>query len=439
MEQEISKKMMDSQNAQLAGPHPHLKLRRVASLAVFFGLIAVLGLVGLHAPRAAASDTTLTLTPPQIPVPASYFNLNILFYPAHEIAWPSVPFYGWRAWHALWFDLEPQKGQWKWNHLDELVGKAQQHNSELMLILSYSPGWASRNPGQDGDWKPGTVGPVNDMNDWRDYVRAVGTRYKGKIHVYEMWNEPDRPRAWAGDMDTMVQMVKEGAQILKSIDPTVTIVSPSATFPRGPGWLDQFLAKGGGDAVDVIGYHFYTGNMNKMGPPEAVVPIIQNIQSIMAKYNVRKPLWNTEAGWLGSPFFADDQQVAFITRAVVLNWAAGISRYYYYAWDNHHDTLIQTSLPDNQTVTPAGTAYGTIESWMSGWVLHKCLTSANNNWVCELQQNGKSRFIVWNTQGEVPFRLADNWKISQALHLDGSTEPISNGSVRISTKPTLLQ
>jgi hypothetical protein len=387
----------------------------------------------------ASPDGPMSLTPAQVPIPSTYFNLNILFYPGKDIAWPTVPFNGWRAWHALWFDLEPQKGVWKWDHLDELVNKAQQHNSELMLILSYSPAWASRQPNTVGDWKPGTPGPLNDMNDWRDYVRTVGTRYKGRIHVYEMWNEPDRPKAWVGDMDTMVQMVREASHILKEIDPTITIVSPSATFPRGPGWLDQFLAKGGGDYVDAIGYHFYTGNFNTMGAPEAVVPIIQSIKAVMAKHNVNKPLWNTEAGWLGPNFFPDDQQVAYITRAFVLNWAAGVSRYYYYAWDNHHDTQIQTVLPDNYTVTPAGNAYGAIESWLSGSTLHRCLTSDNDNWVCELDQAGKWKFIVWNTQAEKPFRLAKNWKVSQVVHLDGSTSNIDGDSVHIGTKPVLIQ
>src|SRR5580698_6310190 len=137
--------MMDSQNAQLTGPHPHLKLRRVASLAVFLGLIAVLIFGTLNISKAGPqSNSAMSLSPRQIPVPPQYFDLNIMFYPGVVSPWPAAPFFSWRVWHALWFDLEPQKGQWNWKHLDELTANNAAHNSEMMLIMSYSPMWATQ-------------------------------------------------------------------------------------------------------------------------------------------------------------------------------------------------------------------------------------------------------------------------------------------------------
>jgi hypothetical protein len=421
---------------QPTGNRRAAKLARMFALAL--GIITILIFTSIHVTNAGADNGT-SIMGPQTPVPPTYFSMNILFYPGKDVGWPAVPFYGFRAWHALWFDLEPQKGQWKWDHLDQLVANAQQHNSELMLILSYSPPWASAKPDQPGDWKNGTVGPVRDMNDWRDYVRAVGTRYKGKIHVYEMWNEPDRPRAWQGDMDSMVQMVKEGSQILKQIDPTVTIVSPSATHPRGPGWLDQFLAKGGANYVDVIGFHFYTGNNGTMTPPETVVPLIQNVKSLMAKYNVNKPLWNTEAGWLGPDFFSDEQQSAYVARAVVLNWVSGVSRYYWYAWDSHKGSQIEMVAADSYTPNPAGKAFATIQQWIGGSVVKRCLTSDNHNYVCEVVNNDNWKFIVWNTDGERDFQLAKNWKVTQITKLDGTVEKIQGDSIHIGIRPVLVQ
>jgi hypothetical protein len=379
-------------------------------------------------------------TAPTIPIPASYFNLNILFHPYNNVAWPAEPFHGWRVWHALWFDLEPQKGQWKFDHLDKLVGEAQQNNSEMVLIMSYSPAWASSKPQQPADWKPGTAGPLVDINDWRDYVKTVGTRYKGKIHIYEMWNEPDRPKAWVGDMNTMVQMVREAYTILKGIDPTVTIVSPSATFPNGNAWLNDFLSKGGGQYVDVIGYHFYTGRIDDMAPPESVVPLIQKVKSIMTQHGIGdKPLWDTEAGWLGANLFPDNQQAAYVARAFVLNWLAGVSRYYYYAWDNRNGTQIEMVGPDFATPIPAAKSFATIQTWLTGSVLHRCLTSDNHDWVCELDQSGTWKYIVWNTDGDRSFRLAKNWKVSKVTQLDGSVAKIDGDTIHVGISPVLIQ
>jgi hypothetical protein len=386
----------------------------------------------------ASSD--LSLIPKSMPIPASYFSLNLMFHPSLNTPWPATPFYGWRAWHALWYDLEPQKGQWQFDHLDKLVSQAQQHNSEMMLIMSYSPPWASSKPSQQADWKPGTAGPVQDVNDWRDYVRTVGTRYKGKIHVYEMWNEPDRPKAWAGDVDGMVQTVREASKILKGIDPSNIIVSPSATTPNGNAWLNDFLNKGGAQYVDVIGYHFYTGRVGAMPPPESMVPLIQNVKNIMTQHGIGdKPLWDTEAGWLGPTKLPDDQQAAYVARSYIVNWAAGADRFYWFQWDIHQGSSIEMVRSDNLTLTPAGKAFITIQAWMNGAVMHRCLTSENHDWVCEFDQHGAWKYIVWNPDSERDFKLAKNWRVSKVTQLDGSTSGINGDSIHIGIRPVLIQ
>ncbi|MBK9091287.1 MAG: hypothetical protein IPM84_00570 [Anaerolineae bacterium] len=38
-------------------------------------------------------------------------------------------------------------------------------------------------------------------------------------------------------------------------------------------------------------------------------------------------------------------------RAYLLNWAGGVSRFYFYAWDNHTATNIELTAADNTTLT----------------------------------------------------------------------------------------
>jgi hypothetical protein len=45
------------------------------------------------------------------------------------------------------------------------------------------------------------------MTDWGNWVRAVVTRYKGRIKYYELWNEPDAWNWWSGTTPQMLQMV----------------------------------------------------------------------------------------------------------------------------------------------------------------------------------------------------------------------------------------
>ena len=50
----------------------------------------------------------------------------------------------------------------------------------------------------------------------------------------------------------------------------------------------------------------------------------------------------------------------------ILNWASGVSRFYWYCWDNHDWTSLQVTRPDNITVLPGGMAFATIQQWLVG-------------------------------------------------------------------------
>jgi hypothetical protein len=384
----------------------------------------------------AMANSETPLNPMQDPIPASYFDLNILFHPLAKVPWPAAPFRGWRVWHALWADLEPQKGQWHFDLLDKYVGWAQQHDTEMVMILAYSPQWASKNPDAEASWYRGTSGPVRDIEDWKNFVRTVGIRYKGKIHVYEIWNEPDRPQDWKGDVNTMVTMVREASMILKQIDPHIILVSPSAEQAKGVPWLNEFLQKGGGQNVDVIGYHFYVPHAT----PEAMVPLIQQVKKVMHENGAgEKALWDTEAGWLDSQPLPDDVGAAYVARAFILNWAARVERFYWYAWDDHHGNQIELVRPDNSALTPAGNAFITIQRWMTGAVMKRCTTSDEQTWTCELQKNGAPAYLAWNTAGQKSFSIPTDWRVKEMTQLNGGNSSINGTSIQIGIQPVLIQ
>jgi hypothetical protein len=408
---------------------------RTTILRCAFILVALLPVLSCDVLRSA--DSGKTLTPRDVPIPDSYFSLNILFHPLNKVPWPAVPFYGWRVWHALWADLEPQKGVWQFDLLDKYVDWAQQHHTEMLMLLAYSPRWASNNPANDADWYPGASGPLADMNDWKTFVRTVATRYQGRIHVYEIWNEPNRKKAWIGDVQTMADMTRAASEILKEVDSSNIVVSPAPTGPQSIGFFKDFLSKGGGKYVDVIGYHFYLAPND---PPEAMVPLIQQVKAAMQQFGVAdKSLWDTEAGWLGDDFFSDDQQSAYVARAFILNWAAGVDRFYWYAWESHHGSQIELTRKDNATLTAAGTAFVAIQQWMTGSVMKRCQTSDNQSWVCQLDKGGRTEYLVWNAAGSSSFHFPKEWRITQMTQLSGSRSEIQGDTVSIGIQPVLLQ
>jgi len=412
---------------------PNAWITRIAFLVLFASIIFV-------SKPTTAGDDAAVLTPNSGPVPASLFCLNILFHPLTKVPWPAVPFAGWRLSHTNWADLEPQKDNWYFTLLDRYADWADQHHAEILMPLAYTPTWASSVPDAKTDVEanapPGLSGPPQNMEDWKNFVRTIATRYKGRIHVFEIWNEPNRPQSWVGDVDTMITMTQQAREILKEIDPHNIVVAPAPEQERGAPWLEEFLRKGGARYVDVIAYHFYVGQK----PPETMVPLIQKVRGLMAQYHTgERPLWNTEAGWLGPNPLPAGEAAGYVARAYILNWAGGVNRFYWYAWEAHNFTEVQLTEKDNTALTPAGVAYRTVEQWMIGSVLNRCVNSSDGFWVCDLSRNGSESHIVWNPGGDRTFTLPQNWNASRIIDLQAHESPVSGNSISVGAQPVLLQ
>jgi hypothetical protein len=380
---------------------------------------------------------SVEFVPPAQPIPASFFCMHI-----HRLGaptpWPSVPIGGWRLWdaHVAWPDLEPRKGQWRFDNLDRYLSAAEEHHVEVLLPLGLSPHWASSRPDERSSYGPGFAAEPADLEDWRTYVTTVVTHCGARVSAYEIWNEPNLKSFWSGDTERLVLLTREASRIIRSINPRAIIVSPSATAGYGTKWLAEFLGKGGGQYADVIGYHLYVNP----DPPEAMLPMIQQIKQIMADNGAGdKPLWNTELGWSKpKPFLSEELAAAFLARSYILNWAAGVQRIYWYAWDNHNWVTLQTVEEDNQTLKPAGLAYGIVQKWLVGARIDRCNEDADHTWKCQLTQNGSPQWIVWNPETEKPFAVPASWLAKSITPLHGQPQALSTSSVEIGPTPELL-
>ena len=324
------------------------------------------------------------------PVDKPYFGLVMNREGAKgRLPWPSIQFGSWRLWdtYVAWPNLEPERGRWAFGVLDKLVAEAQAHDVELLMPLAHSPRWASARPDEPGAYAPGAVAEPADIDDWRNYVRTVGQRYKGRIAAYEVWNEPSDRSHFSGSVDKLVELTCEASRILKAIDPAVRIVSAgSAGAGSHIRYLDNFLTRGGAACIDVVAHHFYMPRF----APEAMVPLIREVKAVMRKNGVSHlPLWNTETGWWvanvdGEPapahiqrggwrqLDADLELGAAIQRALLLSRAEGVERVYWYQWV---DSVM--GLADAAGRPKPGTRFwDEVVNKMLGQVVGPCVASA---------------------------------------------------------------
>lgn len=382
------------------------------------------------------SAAPVGITPPAGPIPAELFGMHF-----HHIGsttpWPEVPINQWRLWDAYvaWPNLEPAKGKWRFETLDKYVALAAEHHIGLLLPLGLSPTWASARPQEKSTYQPGGAAEPRSIEDWRAYVGTVVRRYKGRIQAYEIWNEPNLKQFWSGSVDEMITLTREASKIIRGIDPNALIVSPSATQERGVAWLAEFLIKGGGAFVDVIGFHLYVAPQ----PPEATLSLVSNIRQTMAQGGGgEKPIWNTEAGWFLPKPFPSDLAAAYVVREFIVNWAAGVQRVYWYAWDNHGWVSLETTQTDSRTLTSAGKAYGVAFRWLSGARMVSCKSDPQQRWVCELDRAGHREWILWSVTGEGSFHLPPEWHVNQRELISGTNSPVQTANTEIGPEPVLF-
>ncbi len=88
----------------------------------------------------------------------------------------------------------------------------------------------------------------------------------------------------------------------------------------------------------------------------------------------------------------------------------------------------------------AGTAFGTVTSW-----LQSASVSCNNDptdlsWQCTLgEPDGTTKYIVWNPFTTETFPIPSSWQVSRAVDLTGNTTDINGGQLPIAGSPILLE
>jgi hypothetical protein len=117
-----------------------------------------------------------------------------------------------------WQDIEGAgKGQYDWSRTDRIVDQVERAGLKLIVRLSQDPDkpfWGG-NPPQNG-------------GDFADFVAAVASRYKGRIHAYQIWNEPNLAREWGQkkpDPAGYVRMLESAYSAIKGVDPNAIVIT----------------------------------------------------------------------------------------------------------------------------------------------------------------------------------------------------------------------
>ena len=360
-------------------------------------------------------------------VPAAYFGMHVNKWGTFT-RWPGELGFGLvRLWDTgtRWSNLEPARGTWNWTRMDYYVHAAVTAHEQVLYTLGMPPQWASSAP---HDAKQGADAPPARLADWRAYVRAVATRYKGRVHDWEIWNEVNGS-FYSGSVRELVRLTDAAAQVLKDVDPTNVVLSPDFTRSGLPE-LDEFLADGGGRHIDAVSTHAYQGET-----PEADAPFFAAVRDSMRRAGIGAlPLWNTE-GATGTPTSSPPIARGLLARAYLVEWLWGVHSVDWYAWDISVGSPL--SRPDHVTPAPAGVAPSRSSRGCAARACSARTRAADGTWAITLERPGGSlAYAVWNPRGPATFALPRS--IGHVQTLAGGTASVAGATVAVGVEPVLL-
>jgi hypothetical protein len=201
-----------------------------------------------------------------------------------------------------------------WEKYDQIVELCQAHNIEIIARLSTPPDW-SRKAGKQA----GSFAPPDNLDDYGNFVESVVRRYKGRIHYYQIWNEPNIYPEWGEkpvNAAEYVELLKVGYTRAKVVDPDVAIIAGALAatieldrYPHGLTdalFLQQMYDAGAAPYFDILsmqGYGLWSGPYDRRMQPRVVNfsrPLY--IRDVMVRNgDAHKSIWLSEMAWNALP------------------------------------------------------------------------------------------------------------------------------------------
>lgn len=419
----------------------------------------------------ASAQTAPVTVSPQL------FNMSMNGGVISQQPWPTATFTGIRVFGdgTTWREINTSRGVYDWSSLDLWLENAGKHGNDVLYTFADTPQWASSKPGDSscsGSDSVGSCDPPYDLNAdgsgtdevWKTYVTALVLHNKNSkgahIKYWEMWNEPYNAWEFTGTYAQMVRMVRDARYVIKKWDPTAVVLTPTLNWntQTALNWAAGYLAAGGADFADAVALHGYVFGSTPQGEqtdnPETFMTLLPPFKKVLANAGMgSKQIINTEASWgvtanwnYGDP----DKQAAFVARLYLFNAAYGISRLYWFEWNN--DAAGALWVPSSGapsapgTMLKSGIAYEQIYSWLVGKTIANGCSASGTVWSCSITgANGYQAELIWDTaescsNGDCSTVLrAVDPKYIKYRTISGTTVNITGTTAPVGLKPILLE
>ena len=273
----------------------------------------------------------------------------------------------WVRFQVRWESLEPRPGEWDFRPIDRVLPVYEAAGLSVLASVVGAPEWARAANG----------GIVADPATFREAMRRLASRYRGRIHAWEIWNEQNLAHELHGPVRVQpyCAVLRAGYEGVKAGDPEALVVFGGLT-PTGVNdptiamddvaYLEAFYALDGGSCTryfDVLGAHANA----TLNPPDTLWPErpgpgpgwrdhpsfyfrrVEQLRAVMERHGDRRPVWITEFGWTTNnpapgyeygQYVSEEQQAEYLVRAFEIArtrwpWVTGM-----FVWCLNFSTIV---------------------------------------------------------------------------------------------------
>lgn len=345
-------------------------------------------------------------------VGSRFFGLGMEIYSPR---WPQLPVPSVRM-GTRWPLVEQEPGRYDWTFLDEQVQAAQVRGARPLLIVNGTPPFHSVNANPQGANAPA-------LGAYRAFVEALVARY-GEGVDYQAWNEPNVEQFFSGTPARAAEMTRLLARAVRAAAPSATVVAPSfplrGDHPAFRKWFRAYLRQTVGPRERPVVQFFDAASISAYpmpsGDPEDGLAIIRYARNVLSRHGFRGPVWASEINYGangGAPAKAVPvrTQVSNVVRTYVLHATVGADRVFWYSWvpDQTVNTQLQNGSGD---LTPAGKAFGTVQTWLRSGKPLGCKTTKGVSTCGFRVGGGVKRYVSWTRSGRIRPLVAPEGAVS---------------------------
>lgn len=181
-----------------------------------------------------------------------------------------------------WRVCQKEKGSpMDFTRFDHVVDDAAKYGIRVLPILADAPQWAL---------------PLHEhLDEWRFFVREMARHFKGRISVFEIWNEENISAFWHNpDPLHYAQVLKAAHEEIKAVDPSIRVAF-GGTAGCDVGFIEKTIRAGARQSFDIIAIHPYC-------QPHSADPVLKtnltDLRKMMSRNGISdRSIWITEMGW----------------------------------------------------------------------------------------------------------------------------------------------